>query len=279
MSAVARYYDQKTTHLLAKYGPGPRVHFHVGLVERAPPEGASARELRDGLVRAQERLLEESVAAWGASSFAGHALDVGCGLGGTLLFLLEKTAAARATGVTVAAAHAPVIRRFAADAGLSERVHVEVCDAGAIEGDARFDVAVCIEASCYFDRAAWLTCMRRVLKPGGRVFLLDGIEGTREAARRYDEYWLTRMGTLGEYERAAARSGFVLEDVVELNEGVVGFWDWSLAYTRAALAAGPDEDERARLLRSHEAHLAFRRTFEDGGLRYVRTVLTPRRAA
>ncbi len=270
---VARYYDEKTARLLEKYGPGPRVHFHVGFLDEDPPAEASAAELRRGLVLGQERLLRESLAAWGEPSFAGHVVDVGCGLGGTALLLLEETPCARVTGVTVAAKHAAVVRAFAEDAGVAERVVVEVCDASAIAGEARFDTAISVEASCYFDRRAWLACMRRVLKPGGRVYLLDGFEGSAEAARLYDDYWLTRVGTLAEYQSAAAEHGFVIDDVVELNERCLRFWDWSLAYTDRRLGEALDDDERARLGRSRAAHVRFRETFASGGLRYLRAVL------
>ena len=35
-SPVSEYYDAKTSSLLERYGPGPRVHYHCGLVG-APP--------------------------------------------------------------------------------------------------------------------------------------------------------------------------------------------------------------------------------------------------
>lgn len=276
MSEVARYYDEKTARLLAKYGPGPRVHFHTGMVDEEPPPGASAEELQRGLTAAQERLLSASFDAWGRASFAGHVVDVGCGLGGTLLALLEDTPAQRVTGVTIAAAHAPVVRAFAEEVGVGARASVEVRDASEIEGASRFDVAVCVEASCYFDRSAWLACMRRVLKPGARVFVIDCFVGHADVAPPFDAYWHTRIGALTEYEAAAAANGFVVEDVTELNARCWRFWDWSLAYTARQLAraeADGDERERARLLRSQDAHGLLRDAFRDGGIRYLRLVL------
>lgn len=271
-SDVARYYDEKTARLLAKYGPGPRVHFHTGIVDEEPPAGASAEELRRRLVVAQERLLAEAVDAWGRSSFAGHVVDVGCGLGGSLLWLLDETPAERVTGVTVASAHEAVVRRLAEEAGVASRVSVEVCDAAAIVGEARFDAALCVEASCYFDRAAWLSCMRRVLRPGARVFLIDCFVGRDDVAADFDAYWLTRIGTLSSYEAAAAGNGFAVDDVAELNERCRRFWQWSLAYTEE-LSRAADATERQRLTRSREQHARLRDTFADGGIRYLRAVL------
>lgn len=273
---VARYYDEKTARLLAKYGPGPRVHFHTGLLEGEPPEGASAEELRRALTMAQERMIAASFDAWGRSSFAGHVIDVGCGLGGTILALVEDTPAERVTGVTIAAAHVPLVRAFAEERGVLARVDVEVCDASEIGGAARFDAAVCIEASCYFDRPAWLSCMRRVLKARARVFVLDCFLGRENVGPDFDAYWQTRIGTLEEYERAAEEQGFVVERVEALNDTTRDFWVWSLAHTARVFAATDDEAERARLLRSMAAHERLRDAFSDGGIRYLRLVLAKR---
>lgn len=269
---VARYYDDKTARLLEKYGPGPRVHFHTGLFEGQLSRHAPAEELRRHMVRSQEALLLEALDAWGRSSFAGHVLDVGCGLGGTLLLLLEETPAERVTGVTVAASHVAVIRDFAAAAGVSSRVAVEVCDAAAVEGEARFDAAISVEASCYFDRRAWLACMRRVLRPGARLFVIDCFLDRPELGPPFDAYWRTRIGALAEYEEAAAASGFTLAGVTSLNERCRRFWDLSLAYTDALLEHARG-DERERLLRSRREHDRLLAAFTDGGIRYLRLML------
>lgn len=276
MTAVARYYDEKTARLLAKYGPGPRVHFHVGVVEEVPPAGASLEALRRGLVRSQERLLEEALGGPFAPALAGHVVDVGCGLGGTLLWLLEHTPAERVTGVTVAATHEAIVRRFAEERRLGDRVHVELRDATALPGERAFDAAVCIEASCYFDRGAWLSSMRRALKPGASLFVLDAFLDDASLGPPFDAYWRTRIGALAEYEAAAAASGFVVEDVTELSARCWRFWEWSLAYTARELEraeADGDEGERARLVRSRDAHALLRDAFRDGGIRYLRLAL------
>src|SRR5713101_1804101 len=77
--AVA-FYERKTQDILKRYGPGPRVHYHTGLVDQPPSIGASSEELRRELVAAQERTLEYTTEAWdAASSLSGDVLDVGCG--------------------------------------------------------------------------------------------------------------------------------------------------------------------------------------------------------
>src|ERR1700736_1420195 len=51
---LVAFYEQKTTAILQRYGPGPRVHFHTGFADEPQPD-ATAGELRLHLVESQER--------------------------------------------------------------------------------------------------------------------------------------------------------------------------------------------------------------------------------
>src|ERR1700730_352108 len=102
--AVA-FYERKTQDILKRYGPGPRVHYHTGLVDQPPSIGASSEELHRELVAAQERTLEYAAEVWdAASSLSGDVLDVGCGLGGGTIFWTQKFGA-NVTAVTNAPSH------------------------------------------------------------------------------------------------------------------------------------------------------------------------------
>ena len=37
MQQLVAFYERKTQAFLARYGPGPRVHYHTGLVDEPPP--------------------------------------------------------------------------------------------------------------------------------------------------------------------------------------------------------------------------------------------------
>src|SRR5579859_7459160 len=53
------YYRDKTTAIIDRYGPGPRVHYHIGLFEGdGPDRGTTAGHIRAGISQAQERLLD-----------------------------------------------------------------------------------------------------------------------------------------------------------------------------------------------------------------------------
>src|SRR5215469_2136810 len=113
------YYRDKTAAITDRYGPGPRVHYHIGLFgEDRPACGATADLIRAGIVHAQERLLDRAASAWGAgTAFTGDLLDIGCGLGGGAIYWAQHFPV-RVTAVTDVARHVGIVRGFAAAAGV-----------------------------------------------------------------------------------------------------------------------------------------------------------------
>ena len=75
LPAVA-YYERKTNEILRRYGPGPRVHYHTGLLRAPPSPGAPITELRRELVDSQEEALR--YAAANAPAPAGDQYDLAC---------------------------------------------------------------------------------------------------------------------------------------------------------------------------------------------------------
>lgn len=62
-----------------------------------------------------------------------HLLDIGCGFGGLLIYAAREHGA-RGTGVTLSRAHAEGARRRVAQAGLADRIGIELADFRAITG-------------------------------------------------------------------------------------------------------------------------------------------------
>jgi cyclopropane fatty-acyl-phospholipid synthase-like methyltransferase len=177
---------------------------------------------------------------------------------------------ARVTALTNVAAHAPLVDHFAAQTGVADRVEVRVGDVEALAGPPRFDVAVAIESSCYFDRSAFFASLARTLRPRARVHLVDCFVVRPDSAARFDDYFLCRMGSLASYQAAAARAGFVLEKSEALNARAAGFWALSQRWSRAQLDTTADPGERDRLSRSIAEHEEFRRAYADGGVAFLR---------
>lgn len=266
-SGVVRYYDEKTARIIAKYGPGPRIHFHTGLDADLPQLGASQDELRAASVRAQEALLAHLRPALRVGSDAAI-LDVGCGLGGGALYWAEALRA-KVTAITIVPEHVRLVAGFAALAGVGDRVAALCRDAHDLQGLGPFDAAVAVESSCYFDRDAWFATLKGALRPRGEIHIVDCFLGHAGAAERFDGYWRTRVGTLGEYEGAARRAGFEGSVFEELNEGALAFWSLSRAWTRGELAVATSEGERARLRRSIEEHAWLEGALRGREIRYL----------
>jgi tocopherol O-methyltransferase len=270
---VAAYYDAKTECILRRYGPGPRVHYHTGMVDEAPPPGLTASALRALIHEAQELLLQDLTLAVGESYQGQEVLDVGCGLGGGSLYWAALHGA-RVTAITIAPSHVPWVKHFASAAGMADRVTAHLCDALEVPGRECFDRVVAVESSCYLPRHDWFRKLRTLLRPGGTVAITDCFLGRPELAAPFDRYWRTRIGTLEEYFRAAAAAGLELELHQDMSGRAVNFWTLTLdllarereeALRAGAAPLGKSESQRE--------HLRLQQAFLDGGLYYGMMVL------
>ncbi len=170
---LVAYYERKTREILRRYGPGPRVHYHTGLVDEPPRPGASAEFLRRQLRDAQERTLRYVAGAWRArSTLCGDILDVGCGLGGGAIFWAQEFGA-NVTAVTIAPSHIKLVAEFAAQAGVESRVRPLLSDALVVPGEGCYDAAVAIDSSSSFPRGPWFNRLATLLRPRGHVFIFD----------------------------------------------------------------------------------------------------------
>lgn len=264
---VISWYQSKTESILRKYGPGPRVHFHIGMVEEGEVPAEEPEALRAQMVRFQEALMEHGAALWDAPrNLSGEILEVGCGLGGGALFWAQEYGA-RVTAITVVPEHVPIVERFARQAGVEDRVKTLVADACTFPGEDLFDAAVCVEASCYLPRYPWFARLAKLVRPGGYVFIQDTFLGKPYAREPFDDYWKTQVGPVDEYVAAARAAGFVYEGRHDVTEETARFWPFSNAFTRLALAL-PDitPQERARLQRSLEWQSRFHQIWLDRGI-------------
>jgi cyclopropane fatty-acyl-phospholipid synthase-like methyltransferase len=227
------YYEPKTADLLRRYGPGPRLHYHTGLVADPLSPDASAEELHREIVEAQERMLYHAAEVWQArSALCGEVLDVGCGLGGGAIFWAQEFGA-RVTAVTCVPSHIDWIARFAAQAGVSSQVRPLLCDAVAIPGESCFDATVAIDSCCHMPRKALFQRLAALLRPGGRVFVTDCFLIRPAYAELFDRHWHVRIGTMEEYLTAAREADLQENAIHELSDQVEHFWTLTLNLIRA----------------------------------------------
>lgn len=264
---VAAYYDAKTEGILRRYGPGPRVHYHTGLMDELPPPGLTAEALRVLIHESQELLLRELALAIGGWRRGREVLDVGCGLGGGSLYWAMKYGA-RVTAITIAPTHVPWVRRFAQRAGVEEQVSALLCDALEVPGRECFDLAVAVESSCYLPRREWFRKLRTLLRPGGMVAIADCFLGRPDMAAPFDRYWLTRIGSVEEYLQAANEEGLELELHQDLSSRATSFWSLTLDLMAREREAEPAGQRTVGRSVSEREHLRLMQGLIDGGLHH-----------
>lgn len=269
---VAAYYREKTAGILEKYGPGPRVHFHTGLVEEGEAREPSGDldSIRASMARGQELLLEH-VRDRSPSQIAGRILDVGCGLGGGALFWAAEPGVERVDAITIEPAHVELVGGFARDAGLANKVFPRLVDAHDVPTSERFEHVVAIESSCYLDRPRWAASVARALAPGGLVHIVDCFRAEQISLEWFDDYWRTRVGSLSEYQGALEAAGLAAITVENLAPRAWRFWDLSCAWIE--LTGAPGRAREAKL----SAHRALQSALRTGALRYLRVTATNRR--
>ena len=180
---VARYYDKLQWLYNLGWGVGGTHSLHYGLW------WDDTRSLAEAIANG-DRFVGDKLALGPGD----RVLDMGCGVGGTSVFL-ARTFGCRVTGITVsraqlqqAAAHA------AATSGVQHLVDFELADYTATRfADASFTRAFTQETSNYaVDKRRLLAEVHRVLAPGGVYVSLDAFQG-RDARPGAEQARLQRV--------------------------------------------------------------------------------------
>ena len=144
----------------------------------------------DKQVASFERWLLGDGRQWVCSQATGDVLEVAIGTGRNLPFYPEGI---RLTGTDFSPAMLELARRQADQLG--RRVDLRLGDAQALElPDASFDTVVCTLSLCAIpDERRAVAEMQRVLRPGGRLLLLDHVAGLPRWLRAIQ--WLLELVT------------------------------------------------------------------------------------
>ena len=165
---IADFWNKTSTAWQTIWGP----HIHHGYFE----------DRGETPVKAQEKLIEKLLAPLEISA-QDKILDVGCGIGGSSLYLASKYGAT-VTGITLSQKQVDMAMQLAMKARL-ENVSFKVEDALSLTSfcDKSFSVVWSLE-SCeqFYDKQMFLQQAFRVLKPGGRLMLATWCSGADEYA-------------------------------------------------------------------------------------------------
>jgi tocopherol O-methyltransferase len=213
---IQHFYDAISPLWKEQWG----VHVHHGYWRT----GRESKEL------AQEQLTEE-LAARARIKRGARILDVGCGMGGSSIYLARKCGA-ETVGITLSPVQAEIAAKAAKRAGINSIFMV--MDAEQAEFDEPFDVVWSIEAVSHLnDPENFFRLCDRALKPGGVVALMDWFEAEGLNATQSKKYiapirqtmLVPALTTRAEYLRFAARHGFTVTSTEDISSRVVKSWD------------------------------------------------------
>ena len=200
-------------------------------------------EQRQRNPKESQRLMIEALLAWGGINKASQILDVGCGVGGSSLYLAAKYQA-QVTGITLSSQQAQRARARSSATGQAEHARFEVADALAMPfADNSFDLVWSLESGEHMaDKRKFLQECVRVLQPGGTLIVAtwchreDLPPASPLEAREhhlldkiYKLYHLPQVISLQSYSEIARQLPLHNLRLADWSKAVAPFWDDVLA--------------------------------------------------
>ncbi|MBO0754520.1 MAG: class I SAM-dependent methyltransferase, partial [Bradyrhizobiaceae bacterium] len=167
---ITHHYDELSPYYRDMWG----VHIHHGYWKT----GVETKE------EAQEQLINELISRARITK-SKRILDVGCGLGGSAIYL-NKMFGASVRGITISPTQVKIGNDFAKQKCAD--VQIVLMDAEAIDMDDRFDVVWSVEAISHLSHK--MECFRSIaglLDNGGKLVIADWFRsGTANAAQQHE---------------------------------------------------------------------------------------------
>ncbi len=239
---IQQFYDDSSDLWEQVWGE----HMHHGYYG---PNGTQKKDRRQAQIDLIEELLQ-----WAGLQSAHNILDLGCGIGGSSLYLAQKFNAT-VTGITLspvqaaraqeraAAVQLSLLKEVAgATSGkpLSPKTQFQVADALNLPlADASFDLVWALESGEHMpDKVKFLQECYRVLQPGGTLIMVtwchrptNGEAAPLSADEQkhlediYQVYCLPYVISLPEYEAIARNLCFQSIRTADWSTAVAPFWD------------------------------------------------------
>ena len=221
---IQQFYDASSSLWEQIWGE----HMHHGYYGA---NGNIKKERRQAQIDLIEELLQ-----WSGVQQAENILDVGCGIGGSSLYLATKFNA-KVTGITLSPVQASRATERATEADLTE-ASFQVADAQNMPfADNSFDLVWSLESGEHMpDKTKFMQECYRVLKPGGRFIMVTWCHrATENEALSADEkqhladiyrvYCLPYVISLPEYEKIAQNLPLQNIHTADWSTAVAPFWN------------------------------------------------------
>ena len=216
-AAIRSHYDRLSVFYRWLWGE----HIHHGLWRN-----------RESPQQAQVELIKELAARMGIARGA-EVLDVGCGLGGSAIWLAQQLNC-KVTGITISPVQKRMAERRARSLELGHRVQFRVADANQFEfAPGSFDAIWVIEcAEHLFDRAAFIRKCAELLRECGRIGICAWLVG-EEAGTSRNSVLLEAicsgmlcppLPSFSHYQRWFRENGFQQIELEDVTRCVVRTW-------------------------------------------------------
>lgn len=271
--AVRRYYEASTARFLRLGGSGAAAAIHRPLWADCVTTPAGAADHINARIADLAGLLLPGP--------PDRVLDMGCGVGGTLLHLARRWPDAALEGLTLSAEQVRIARALAARRGLAGRVQVRQADflhPAAARQPA--DLVLAIESHVHApSAAAFLAAAARALRPGGLLVVVDDMLARPEAtlspaeAARLDAFrrgWhLGHVPDVAGFVSTAGEAGLV----PAMQQDLTLLLRLTRARDRALRVAGPVADAlglgRWPLFANMIGGNALTESYRNGTMRYT----------
>jgi tocopherol O-methyltransferase len=260
-NAIRDHYDQLSFFYRAFWGD----HIHHGYWEADETPQA-----------AQEKLIARLVQRAGIPRGA-RALDVGCGLGGSSLWLARHWDCS-VQGITISPTQAEVAAERAREEHLDGRAAFAVVDANRLDlPPGSFDAVWIIECSEHLeDKPAFFRNCAKVLRPGGRLALCVWLAGDTPDAPGHAELvaevchgmLCPSLGSMIEHLRWLRDAGFDAIEGEDITPHVEKTWELceAILHTKEVQDLLPTVDDRTRDFLNTFG--TMRRAYASGAMRY-----------
>jgi tocopherol O-methyltransferase len=160
-----------------------------------------------------------------------YVLDAGCGVGGSAVYM-AKSYGCNVVGITLLDMQVQKAKKFAEKSGVSKLTEFHVGDFTATNfEDNTFDKIYSIECVCHsVDKSDYLNEMYRILKPGGKIAILDAYllfpatQMTSSEKAIYQEFlegfFLDNLAEASVFRKQLENSGFTNVQHIDYTEQV-----------------------------------------------------------
>ena len=220
---IIQHYDEISPYYRDLWG----VHIHHGYWKT----GLESKE------EAQGQLIEQLIARAQIQPRA-TILDVGCGLGGTAIYLHKKLGG-QVTGVTISPRQIQIGNELALSRGAD--VRLVLMDAETLTLDGSFDVVLSVEAISHLSRKAdCFRSMARLLKAGGKLVIVDWFRSHTASPKQEREFLhpieramlVPKLELPSVYMKHVTEMGVKVIEFEDLSAKVQKTWDLAIDLIR-----------------------------------------------